>query len=143
MDNKILWVSEKPVDYGAIARQFPLFQKRFEAYTKEPIITRRKDDGVFRMPAKAGTIRTCAAACSDEHQSWEDYEIHIKDIREVAKDLGCSSIVLDSEAAPPPIIAWLSRWDDRRDRQYDYIPVFIHWRNRLHFLTYINMEQEI
>lgn len=143
MDNKILWVSEHKVDYRAIERQFPVFQKKFEAYCRQPGVEHLTEDGVFLMPVKAGTIRTCAAACSEEHQSWEDYEIHIKDIRQMAAELECFAIVLDYKAAPPPVIAWLSRWDDREDMKYKHIQVFIYWKGRLYFLNYLNMEEEL
>ena len=149
MDNKILWVSEKPVDYGAIVRQFPLFDKKFESFAKEPGILKRKDDGVFRMPAKAGTIRVCAR-CNDR-QGPDDYFIHIRDIRQTASDLDCSAVVLDHESAPWPLVSWLAKNDmitscsDDDNYGYDdpkYIPVFVHWHGNLYFVANLELMEE-
>ena len=124
MDNKILWVSEYPVDYDAIRRQFPLFDKKFESFTKEPGILKRKDDGVFRMPAKAGTIRVYRARLA---------------------------VVLDHESAPWPLVSWLAKNDmitscsDDDNYGYDdpkYIPVFVHWHGNLYFVANLELVEE-
>lgn len=156
MDIKILWVSEKPVDYEAIRRQFPLFKQKFEGFANEPGIFKRKDDGVFKMPAKAGTIRVCAK-CND-HQSQDDYFIHIRDIRQTAAELGCAVVVLDHESAPWPLVSWLALHDASIDNaecnylhdhdgnvDYDkqkYIPVFVHWKGKLYFVSYLELMEE-
>ena len=149
--NRILWVSEKPVDYIAIERQFPIFSKKFEAYSAQPGVTTLRGEGVFRMPVKAGTIRTCAAACSDEHQKAEDYELHIKDIRKTASDLDCSAVVLDHESAPWPLVSWLAKNDmitscsDDDNYGYDdpkYIPVFVHWHGNIYFVANLELVEE-
>lgn len=149
MDIKILWVSEKPVDYEAIRRQFPLFKQKFEGFAQEPKIFRRKDDGVFRMPAKAGTIRVCAR-CNDR-QGPDDYFIHIRDIRQMATDLGCSAIVLDHESAPWPLVSWLAKNDFSESSKADanedydgpqYIPVFVHWHGNLYFVANLELMEE-
>ena len=149
MDNKILWVSEYPVDYDAIKRTFPCFDRKFEGFAQEPKVFKRKDDGVFRMPAKAGTIRVCAR-CNDR-QGPDDYFIHIRDIRQTAAELECSAVVLDHESAPWPLVSWLAKNDmitscsDDDNYGYDdpkYIPVFVHWHGNLYFVANLELMEE-
>ena len=156
MDIKILWVSEKQVDYDAIECTFPLFRKKFEGFAQEPPIIKRQDDGVFRMPAKAGTIRICAR--NNEHQSPDDYFIHVRDIRQTAAELECSVVVLDHESAPWPLVSWLVLHDASIDNaecnylhdhdgniDYDkpkYIPVFVYWKGKLYFVSNLELMED-